>query len=148
MCHHEEIFVTAVLAVLFLAQITSIFFFLGSWNASQKQPQVIYSRSNESEDSRAGMQPARAGAERNERAAPRKRKRLLHEELRPFLFTSHLNFLEMFYSELRQLDFSLVKAKPQFRPFRVITQQVGEESAVSKSGIMADYGIKQRAEWL
>lgn len=60
------------------------------------------------------MQPARAGAERNERAAPRRRKRLLHEELRPFLFTSHLNFLEMFYSELRQLlQFSQSKAPVQ-----------------------------------
>lgn len=45
------------------------FSFFRQLDASQKQPQVIYSRSNESEDSRTGMQHARAGAERNERAA-------------------------------------------------------------------------------
>ena len=35
---------------------------------SQKQPQVIYYRSSEGEDSMAGMQQTGAGGERNERA--------------------------------------------------------------------------------
>lgn len=69
-------------------------------------------------------------------AAPQRQKWLQQEELGPFLFTSHLNFLEVFYSKLRELPLSLVKSRPRFRRqgsndlFRVIKQQVGGEPAV------------------
>lgn len=44
------------------------FSFSRQLEVSQKQPQVIYYRSSEGEDSMAGMQQTGAGGERNERA--------------------------------------------------------------------------------
>lgn len=132
---HEEIFVTALLHVLLLAQTASVFF--SRLVGSQKQPQVIYSGFKWREDPGAGGRGPELrgmrGLSRN--AAPPRQEWLQPQELTPLLFTSHLNVLEVFYSQLRQLHSRLVKATRRFRRrrsndlFHLIKQQVGEEPA-------------------
>lgn len=132
---HEEIFAPALLHVLLLAQTASVFF--SRLVGSQKQPQVIYGGSKRREDPGAGGRgPERRGMRGLSRnAAPPRQEWLQPQELTPLLFTSHLNVLEVFYSQLRQLHSRLDKATRRFRRrrsndlFHLIKQQVGEEPA-------------------